>query len=134
MIHDVPMRITPDSRLNIAEALSSYAELKRCMLSTIEYGLNGNSMPASTDHTTATMHDYQTAKETLNQYAHLLQLEGFEVGVDDANEDLTPFYFNEKQIFWYPSAEWGILAVVAIVNHPPTLPLLPPLSVYVLNW
>ncbi|KAF3397471.1 hypothetical protein DPV78_007805 [Talaromyces pinophilus] len=38
--------------------------------------------------------DYQTAKETLNQYAHLLELEGFEVDVDDANEDLTPFYFN----------------------------------------
>jgi hypothetical protein len=55
MIHDIPMRVTPDFRLNIPEALSSYAELKRCMLSSIEYGLNGNSMPASTDHITATL-------------------------------------------------------------------------------
>lgn len=55
MIHDLPMRITPDSRPNIAEALRSYAELKRRMLSTIEYGLNVNSMPASTDHTIATL-------------------------------------------------------------------------------
>lgn len=55
MIHDLPMRITPDSRLNIAEALRSYAELKRRMLSTIEHGLDGNSMGASRDKTITTL-------------------------------------------------------------------------------
>lgn len=37
------------------------------------------------------------AKETLRQYAHLLQSEGFEVDVDDANQDLTLFCFNENK-------------------------------------
>jgi hypothetical protein len=37
------------------------------------------------------------AKETVKQYAPLLQSYGFEVDVDDANEDLTLFYFNENK-------------------------------------
>lgn len=55
MIHDLPMRNAPGPRLNIAEALRSYADMKRRMLTTIEHGLNDNSNPASRNHTIANL-------------------------------------------------------------------------------